>query len=146
MMIHIRPGSALRAGLLVSAAFSLAACTDRLATQSTISDDYRQRHPIVLDEAPVTLNLFPAARLDEGSRRRIIEFAAQARSSGAGGFEIMIPAGARNEAQARAAAPAIRAALAAAGGMSTGIYLVPHRSQRQKIVKPINLIESLAFT
>ena len=106
----------LRAGLLSWAAFSLAGCTDRLATGATISDDYRERHPIVLTESPVTLNLFPTAKLDEGSRRRVVEFAGQSRESGASVIEILVPVGALNEAQTRSALPAIKAALAAGGG------------------------------
>jgi pilus assembly protein CpaD len=120
----------LRVALLAFVALSLAGCTDRLATNSTLPDDYRARHPIVLRERPVTLNLFPGARLDEGSRRRIKEFAADLRAEGAGSVEILVPAGALNEAQARLAVPAIRAALVAEGGsfsISVGSWPVADR-------------------
>ncbi len=123
-----RASLVLRAGLLSWAAFSLAGCTDRLATGATISDDYRERHPIVLTESPVTLNLFPTSKLDDASRRRVVEFAGQSREAGASVIEILVPVGALNEAQNRSALPAIKAALAAGGSaaaLSVGSYPAP---------------------
>ena len=55
---------------LIFGALALAGCTDRLATGSTVSDDYRERHPIVLAERPVTLNLFSNRKLDDVAKRR----------------------------------------------------------------------------
>ena len=115
----------LRVSLAVLAAVTLAGCTDRLATGTTISDDYTQRHPIVLREKPVTINIVSGPSLDAGSRNRVTQLGADAREEGARTVEILIPAGAVNEAQARAVVPAIRAALGESGpalAISVGSY------------------------
>ncbi len=107
---------------------ALAGCTDRLATGSTISDDYQMRHPIALAERPITLTLFASRKLDEGSKRRILEFASEARNEGAPVVEILAPAGAFNDAEARALLPAVKAALrqgGVEGAISTGSYPAP---------------------
>ena len=119
-----RIASALHVCVLALAAMSLAGCTDRLATGSVVSDDYRVRHPIVLGERPVTLTLSPGAKLDAVSKRRLAEFAAAAREEGGGRMEILVPAGAMNDALARAAVPEVRAALQEAGisAISAGSY------------------------
>ena len=101
----------MRAAILALGALTLAGCTDRLATGSTVSDDYQERHRIVLGERPVTLNLFASRRLDEGAKRRIQEFANEARIEGAPVVEVLTPAGAFNDREARAILPAINAVL-----------------------------------
>ena len=117
--------ASLRVCLSVLAAMTLAGCTDRLATGTTISDDYTQRHSIVLREKPVTINIVSGPNLDLGSRNRVAQLAADAREEGARTVEILIPAGAVNEAHARAVVPAIRAALGEGGSalaISVGSY------------------------
>ena len=120
-----RVTSTLRMSLAAMVVLSLAGCTDRLATGSTISDDYRQRHPIMLREKPMTINIVSGPSLDPGSRSRVVQLGMDAREEGSGRVEILIPAGAQNEAHARAVVPAIKAALAEGGGMiavSVGSY------------------------
>ncbi len=115
----------LRAAALVFGSLTLVGCTDRLATGTTVSDDYQQRHRIVMGEQPVTLNLFASRKLDEGSKRRILEFASEARIEGAPVVEVLAPAGAFNEKEARALLPAVKAALQEGGftaSVSTGSY------------------------
>ena len=107
--------STLRASLAALAVMWLAGCTDRLATGSTVSDDYLVRHPIVLREKPVTISIISGPILDPGSRSRVVQLGLDAREEGAGSVEILIPAGASNERQARAVAPAIKAALQEGG-------------------------------
>ncbi len=127
MMVLNYPGAAhlfstvLRASLFVFTPLTLAGCTDRLATGSTISDDYKLRHPIVLGEKAVTLHLLPGAKLDEPTKRRLAQFAADAQEEGLGLVEILVPAGAINEAEARAALPQIKAALQMSA-VSVGSY------------------------
>ena len=125
-----RPSAVLRASLLTLAAVSLAGCTDRLATGSVVSDDHRVRHPIVLGERPVTINLTPAAKLDEVSKRRLAEFGAAAREEGSRRAEILVPVGAMNEAQARAALTEIRAALQESGVSTINVGSYPAASPR----------------
>ena len=117
--------TSLRVSLAVSAAVTLAGCTDRPATGTTISDDYTRRHPIELREKPVTINIVSGPNLDPGSRNRVGQLAADAREEGARILEILIPAGAVNEAHARAVVPAIKAALGEGGStlaISVGSY------------------------
>ena len=107
-----------RASLLAFVTFALAGCTDRLATATTTSDDYQVRHPIVVTEKPVTLSLLTGAQLGASARRRIAQFGAEARDQGAGRIEILVPVGAPNEMQTRAALPAIKTALMEGGAIS----------------------------
>lgn len=127
-----RPWAAMlaRVGAIMVVGASLAGCTDRLATGSTIPDSYQERHPIVLRDRPVTLNVFPGAKLDHVSKRRIEEFAANLREEGARGVEILVPVGAINDVQARSALPAIKAVFAEAGApvaISVGSYRAADR-------------------
>ena len=49
-------------GALLLLALPLSACApDRVVTGSTYPTDHRERHPIVLANAPQTLDLFPTA-------------------------------------------------------------------------------------
>lgn len=128
--LSVTPGAIImmRAAILALGALTLAGCTDRLATGSTVSDDYQQRHRIVLGERPVTLNLFASRRLDDGAKRRIQEFASEARSEGAPVVEVLTPAGAFNDSEARAILPAITAVLRDSGvtaSISAGSYPAP---------------------
>ena len=69
-----------------AAAICLAACTtDSLATATTTSDDYHDRHPILLTAAPTTLDVFPVGgKLDPESVADIRSFAERYQSMGAG--------------------------------------------------------------
>ena len=81
--------------LCVTAAVSLAGCgTDDLAMGSIRSDDYHDRHPIVLAQAPATLDVFPLGqgKLDPASIDDIRIFAARYRAVGNGRLLILAPA------------------------------------------------------
>ena len=115
----------LPAAALAVAVLALAGCTDRFATGSTVSDNYEVRHRLVLAERPVTLNLYPSRKLDDGAKRRILEFASEARNEGAPVIEVLTPAGAINDTEARALLPAVKAAIQEAGfvaSVSIGSY------------------------
>ncbi len=115
--------------LALAALLPLGACgTDRYLNTSSIPEDYNARHPIVLRDAPVGIEVFATAgKLDETARARVTALAGGAASEGEGGIEVLFPQGAVNEAQQRAALPAIRHALAAGGAkgyVSVGAYPV----------------------
>lgn len=128
----------LRASLAALSVMWLAGCTDRLATGSTVSDDYRQRHPIVLREKPVTLNIVAGPTLDPGSRSRVAQLGLDAREEGAGSVDILIPVGAPNEAHARAVVPAIKAVL---GGVnpSIAIHVGSYPAADRRAVAPLHV-------
>lgn len=128
----------LRVGALALGTLALAGCTDRLATGSTVSDDYQERHRIVLGERPVTLNLSSSRKLDDGAKRRILEFASDARNEGAPLIEVLTPAGAMNDSEARALLPAIKAALQE-GGVAASITSGSYPAADPRAVSPIRL-------
>jgi pilus assembly protein CpaD len=102
--------------LCLAAAISLAGCgTDNLAMGSMGSDDYHDRHPILLAQAPTTLDVFPVGqgKLDSDSTEDIRIFAARYQAMGTGRLSILAPAvGGR---ATRAAVDEIRQVLVSAG-------------------------------
>jgi pilus assembly protein CpaD len=102
--------------LVAAAAISLAGCvTDSVATSSITSDDYRARHPIVLANAPTTLDVFPVGdhTLDAASIEDIRAFAARYRRFGTGRMYILSPWGGGY--RTRAAVGEIRRLLVSSG-------------------------------
>ncbi|WP_158815231.1 CpaD family pilus assembly protein [Methylocapsa sp. S129] len=93
--VSLLKASKLRAVCLAgAAAISLAGCvTDSLEATSNETDDYHDRHPIVLAQAPTTLDIFPGGQgvLDKGSIDDIRAFAARYRSMGSGRIVILSP-------------------------------------------------------
>ena len=77
-----------------TAAICLGGCgTDYISTASISADDYHERHPIVLAQAPTTLDIFPVGdgKLDAESADSIRVFAARYRSLGSGRIVILAP-------------------------------------------------------
>jgi pilus assembly protein CpaD len=77
-----------------AAAISLGGCgTDYISTASISTDDYHERHPIVLAQAPTTLDIFPVGdgKLDEESAESIRAFAARYHNLGSGRIVILAP-------------------------------------------------------
>jgi pilus assembly protein CpaD len=109
----------LRTLVLGTATAILAGCyTASEALLDTIPNDYRQRHPIVLKEAPRTVELFIGNRrgtLTATQRADVLAFAQNWRHEGTGGVMIDVPAGTPNERSAEAALQEVRSILAAAG-------------------------------
>jgi pilus assembly protein CpaD len=85
-------GWLLIAGL---AASPLAGCgVDYASNDSVEPGDYHQRHPIVLAQAPTTLDVYPVGvGLDKQSKDEIRAFAERYRALGAGRITILAPAG-----------------------------------------------------
>jgi pilus assembly protein CpaD len=109
----------LRTLVLGTAAAILAGCyTASESLLETIPEDYRQRHPIVLKEAPRTVELFIGNRrstLTAAQRADVLSFAQAWRSEGTGGVLIDVPSGTPNERSAVVALQEVRSILAAAG-------------------------------
>ena len=114
-----RTGVALRALVVVSAAAMLAGCyTAREVTLESIPNDYRQRHPIVLKEAPETVELFIGNRrgtLTAAQRAEVLAFAQNWRRDATGGILVDVPSGTPNAGAAAQAVQEVRSILAAAG-------------------------------
>ena len=123
-------------------AVPLAACgVDRTVTGSIISEDFKQNHPVVLTNAPETLDVFPIGSgggLDPVSARRVEEFAEHYKVRGQGQITILAPSGARGEHVTRNALAAVRTHLVKGGvkGMvGVGSYPVADPS----LASPIRL-------
>lgn len=118
------PGT-FRASVLVAGALVLAACQSNTGGNQTAllaANDYRLRHPIVITEQPETLDL-PIGYSTRGLNRNLSDsvaaFAMSSRRDGNGRVEILVPAGAGNEAAVHSVTPAIRKALQR-GGLASG--------------------------
>jgi pilus assembly protein CpaD len=109
----------LRTLVLGTATAILAGCyTASEALLDTIPNDYRQRHPIVLKEAPRTVELFIGNRrgsLTAVQRAEVLSFAQSWEREGTGGVIIDVPSGTPNERSAVAALQEVRSILASAG-------------------------------
>jgi pilus assembly protein CpaD len=117
-----RPRTArrLRLAALLALAAPLAACTgaDRIITGSVGPQDYRVRHPIGLTEGRANLEVLPEVHkgaLDDRTQAQVKEFAQQYRDHGSGEIALALPQSGRSGAEARAALPGLRKALAAGG-------------------------------
>jgi pilus assembly protein CpaD len=79
------------------AAFSLSGCVSEYASNDGVAFvDYHERYPIVLAQAPTTLDVFPVGgRIDSLSAAKVRSFAERYRAFGSGQMIILAPAGAR---------------------------------------------------
>ena len=110
----------LRTLVLGTATAILAGCytARKRPCWTSIPNDYRQRHPIVLKEAPRTVELFIGNRrgtLTGAQRAEVLAFAQAWRREATGGVLIDVPSGTPNERSAAAALQEVRSILAGAG-------------------------------
>jgi len=121
---------ALRTLVLGTAAAILAGCyTAQEAALDAIPNDYRQRHPIVVREAPHTVTLFIGDRrgnLTASQRAEVLAFAHTWRREATGGILIDVPARTSNAASAATAAQEVRSILVAAGVPAGAVATRPH--------------------
>lgn len=106
----------------------LAGCgVNRALPPPVTPHDYRDRHPVVLAEAPFVMDIFPAVengRLDDVNVGRLREFVARYRELGYGQITLLTPVGAP---ASRGSAALVRRALANArlrGHILVGTYPV----------------------
>jgi pilus assembly protein CpaD len=133
-------GRAVSALCLGAAALSLSGCLTgvQYASDNAVTPiDYHERHPIVLGESAITLDLFPSGgHLDELSRDKLRAFAARYHEFGSSEVTILSPAG--DPADARVV-PEIRRQLygdGLRGYVSVGSYPVEDRN----LASPIRLV------
>lgn len=85
---------------MIAIAAALGGCANRDdMTTSSVNDDYRQRHPIVLTQAEHTVDIPVSAsdrRLTQGTRDMIRGFAQDYKAHATGTVEILAPQGASN--------------------------------------------------
>ena len=105
----------------------LAGCAKQGPSKLNVAPiSYQQKHPIVVDTAPTTLDI-PAGNerthLTPGMKSAVTGFAKEYRKSGAKGLQILVPAGSSNEASASHIGHHIRDLLEDGGVRSSHIAL-----------------------
>lgn len=137
---------AMRSLLLVGvtfAGFSLAGCgkVDRMATvASTIPDSIQERHPIVLTDAPHTVDLFPAGQqFDKTQQLRVRQFASMYRELGRGPITVLVPniASSRHS-STQVAISGIRRTLAQAG-VGGNLRVTQYTPDNANVASPLRL-------
>jgi pilus assembly protein CpaD len=117
---------------------AVGACApDRVVTGSTYPHEVRERHPIVLAEAPRTLDLFLSGggRIGRRQREDLLAFAAEYRQAGRGPITAHVP---RGEANAHWALDEIRSAMGEAG-LERTLAVASYAPADPTIASPIRL-------
>lgn len=127
----------------VSLALALGACAGKGdVTGSIVPDDTRERHPIVLRDAPRTLDVFigrAGAGLDERQAQDVADFAREYRRSGRGGLVAQVPSGTRRDIAAHDALNGVRAALSRGGVSPAQMSVTTYPVQDPLLASPIRL-------
>jgi pilus assembly protein CpaD len=148
-MITTPPQTGKRAiglgGALIGIALALGACQHDEAYTASIPDDYKQRHPIAIEEANRSIVVFVGhARggLTASQRADVMGLASTWLQEGTGAIHIDVPT---NTPNARAAAESLReiqAMLAAAGVPPHGVLVRRYHPEDQRFLPPIRLTYS----
>ena len=130
-------------GALIGIAVALGACkhSDEMTTAS-IPDDYRQRHPITVQESNQSIVVFVGhARggLTATQRADVMGLASNWLQEGTGEIRIDVPAGTPNERAAGVSLHEIQSMLSAAGVPPRGIVTRSYRPKDQRFLAPIRL-------
>ena len=123
---------ALRTLVLGTAAVVLAGCyTAQHAERDPIPNEYRQRHPIVIKEAPRTVDIFIGNRrgnLTGTQRAEVLAFAHAWRREATGGILIDVPSGTSNAGAAGTALREVQSILTGAGVPQEAVATRPNAS------------------
>lgn len=136
-MTNYTIGKAIRdVGCACTFMVMLAGCAQQGPSKYNVAPvSYQQRHPLVVDTSPTTLDL-PAGNerthLTAGMESAITGFAKEYRQSGAKGLQILVPAGSSNEASAGHIASHAREILEDAGVRSQHINLRSYSASSTK--------------
>lgn len=136
----IRP---LGLGFVLAAATLLGACAGkRDLAESGVPVDVRERHPIVLRDAPRSLDVFvgrAGGGLDDRQAEDVAEFAREYRRSGKGGLVAQVPTGTRREMAAHDTLNGIRSALARGGVSAAALSVRTYPVADANLASPIRL-------
>jgi pilus assembly protein CpaD len=147
-VVKLSGANAARLLAIVGGAAMLAGCyTDHLAysdeaATAPMTNDYRQRHPISIEEGAHTVELFIGGKrggLTTAQRADVLAFAHEWHREATGGILIDLPAGTSNEAAAANALPEVRSLLVAAGVPPDGIDVRPYRPATPHTLATIRL-------
>ncbi len=132
-------GRLLAGGALLGA---LAACADRaVVTNSTYPRDHRERHPIVIADAPRNLDIFVVGPggLDGRQTQDVANFAEEYRRTGDGALTVQMPGHTRNAAETRRTLDAVRSALRAGGVPGAAVAVQGYLPTDPSVASPIRL-------
>jgi pilus assembly protein CpaD len=126
-------------GAISLLALSVGACApDRVITGSTYPTDFRERHPIVLEHAPKSLDVFvEPGGIDPRQRDDIEDFAIEYRRYGEGAMKVEVPSDAR--APTGRSLAAVRSALARSGVSGSRITVSTYVVEDPALASPIHL-------
>jgi len=131
-------------GTFLVAALMLSGCQTEPKSNAELlaSHDYRYQHPIVISEAPETLDL-PVGKNTRNLRSPVTDtitsFAMESRRSGSGKVEILVPTGAANESAVHAVVRDVRGALGRGGVSGSNVTTRTYRSNDPSADAPIRL-------
>ncbi|MGY8663272.1 CpaD family pilus assembly protein [Bradyrhizobium sp. UFLA05-109] len=139
--------SALRvSGALVGVAIALGACTHTDdAVTASIPEDYKQRHPIAIEEQNRSIVVFVGhARggLTAAQRADVMGLASTWTHEGTGAIHIDVPTDTPNARPAADSLREIQAMLAAAGVPPRGVIVRRYHPEDQRFLPPIRLTYS----
>ncbi|MDN5000256.1 CpaD family pilus assembly protein [Bradyrhizobium sp. GCM10027634] len=148
-MITTRPQTRYRAaglgGALVGIALALGGCQHDEVATATIPDDYKQRHPIAIEEQNRSIVVFVGhARggLTAAQRADVMGLASTWLHEGTGAIHIDVPSGTPNARPVAESMREIQAMLAAAGVPPRGIVARPYQPEDKRFLPPIRLTYS----
>ncbi|WP_316858830.1 CpaD family pilus assembly protein [uncultured Cohaesibacter sp.] len=106
-----RSASIVRITAVISCALLLVACKSTKQITGSYPDDYRLRHPITLQQSARVIDIpvgIHSVKLTPSSQSAISAFAREFKIENATAVQIMVPAGAKNEASAHKMAREVR--------------------------------------
>jgi pilus assembly protein CpaD len=135
-----RPGRALA---LLAGTLSLGACAAKGDLSASLApDDIRERHPIVLRDAPRSLDVFvgrAGGGLDPRQADDVTRFGADYRRTGKGGLVAEVPTGTGRDLAAHDTLDGVRRALARGGVAPGALSVRTYRAVDPNLASPIRL-------
>ncbi|AOO80086.1 CpaD family pilus assembly protein [Bosea vaviloviae] len=140
---HIRLRQLRGLAAVLAAGLTLGACAKTAdVTGSLAPIDTRERHPIVLRDAPRSLDVFvgrAGGGLDARQAEDVADFAREYRRAGRGGLVAEVPTGMRREMAAHDTLNAIRATLARSGVSAAALSVRTYPVNDPGLASPIRL-------
>ncbi len=136
-------GTVARLAAAASLAATLAGCYQAHENLAAVPDDYRQRHPITLQEGNRTAELFignSRGSLTPAQRADVLAFAQVWKKEASGGVLIDVPSGTPNERAANESLHEIQAILIGAGVPPQGIAVRPYRPADPNKLATVKLV------
>ncbi|SFN92483.1 pilus assembly protein CpaD [Cohaesibacter marisflavi] len=125
----VAKSSFLRGAAIVACALALVGCESKREVTGSVSQDYRLRHPITLQQSARTLDIpvgVHSEKLTPSSQSAIAAFARDFSRERASVIQVMVPSGAVNEMSAGFMAREIRMDLMRQGVQSAQIDMLPY--------------------